>query len=72
MKYGRHLFDKTFYRGISFVTFLLLYKYYVMNMNFQCGIETPKDVGIIYARKNPQKIFNIVSLLQKKKNIIIS
>lgn len=54
MKYGRHLFDKTFYRGISFVTYLLLNKYCVMYMNFQCGMENTKDMGIVYARKNPQ------------------
>lgn len=57
MKNGRHLFDKTFYRGISFVTYLLLNKYYVMNMNFQCGMENPKDMDIVYARRNPQQTF---------------
>ena len=57
MKYGRHLFDKPFYRDISLVTYLLLNKYYVMNMNFLCVMENPKDMGIIYVRKNPYRLF---------------
>lgn len=56
MKYGRSLFDKIFYRRI-FVTYLVLNKYYVMNINFQYGIETPKYMGIVYAKKNPQQNF---------------
>ena len=62
VKYGSYLFDKTSYSRVSFVTNLLLNKYYIMK-NFQHKLDNPKDKLLSMPEIILIRLFNIVSLL---------